>query len=89
MISKLTVKKEVKEVVAGSVILSVNESGKEFTYLIVEEGGNKVRIIDVERGYLYSHELDREAVVNHIENYWDEQVLEVFQKDEIHLTEAK
>lgn len=89
MIIALTVKPTKKEVVAGSVILTEKESGKRFTYLVVDEGGSKVRLIDVEKGYLYSHEHYTQDVISHLENYWEEKVIEVFNKDEIQLTEAK
>lgn len=90
MINKLEIA-EVKHVVeAGSVVFTQSEGGStKYAYLVVDEGSNKVRLIDLERGYLFSHVLETDGVINHITNLWDEKVLRVFKKDEIQLTEAK
>jgi len=90
MINKLEVTKVEHKVEVGSVIHSQSEGGgTKYAYLVVDDSDCKVRLVDLERGYLFSHKLDKEGVVAHVEDMWDEKVLRVFKKDEIQLTEAK
>ncbi|MEW4131943.1 hypothetical protein [Bacillus thuringiensis] len=89
MINKLEVAEVNHVVEEGSVIYTQSESGStKYTYLVVSEGGNQVRLIDLERGYLFSQVLETDGVIKHITSLWDEEILRVFKPNEIQLTEA-
>ncbi|HEF5065795.1 hypothetical protein [Bacillus paramobilis] len=90
MINKLEVTKVEHKVEIGSVIHTQSEGGNtKYAYIVVDDSNAKVRLIDLERGYLFSHALDLNEVLAHVEGMWDEKVLRVFKKDEIQLSEVK